>query len=87
MSKHFDVINNKIGEFLQFAQMMNMRAVRDISVEMVDIMRAALADGYTLEHYKKEAEAAAGMPVPEGDQIFEFIKGWFAKAEKLEAGK
>ena len=80
MSTHFEKINEKISEFLAFAAMLNMRAVRDITQETVEIVRTALADGYTFESYLKEVESVDGKPLPEDDALYKHVKKLFDTA-------
>lgn len=80
MSVQFDKINEKISEFLAFSAMLNMRAMRDISKETVELIRTFLADGYTLESYLKEVEAADGKPWSEDDELCKHVRKLFATA-------
>lgn len=85
MNKHFEAISSKLYEFVTCASHLHLRGMRDVGVEMVEVMRLALADGYGFEDFKKDADAVAGMPMPD-DSIAKFLKSSFEKAaKKVEA--
>ncbi|MEY2703403.1 MAG: hypothetical protein RLY43_2042 [Bacteroidota bacterium] len=70
---YFNLINGKVAEYFDFAAMGNLRAVRDITAELEEIVKSSVAHGYGIAEYTRDIEAAAGCPVPEDDGFYKSI--------------
>lgn len=86
MSPHFKEIGNKVSAFMELAGLFkNHSIMKDIVDEIVDTIKAALADGYTWEKFKADCEQFVGQPMPE-DEMANMIRQWFETAKlKMEA--
>lgn len=81
MNKHFEAISSKLYDYVTCASHLHLRGIRDVGVKMVEVMRLSLADGYGFEDFKKDADAVAGMPMPD-DSVAKFLKSSFEEAAR-----